>query len=119
MEEKRILVACSALDYVLVYKTLQGKYILNRAEKAEDILKLRGIYHYDLLLIDIAYLKSDIKSMIGLSEMDMPIVALSSEPYDAKEKEMKKAGCCACYIKPIRQELFVNFIKHCVAISKN
>lgn len=112
MKAKSILVACSSLDYILIHKTLQDKYILDKVDKREDIIKFRKEFKYDLLLIDVAFLKPDFEVISGIKELNVPVIALSSEPYDARDGQMLKAGCCACYIRPIRQELFAAFIDY-------
>lgn len=111
MERKSILIACNSLDYILIHKTLNNDFILDKANTCEDILRLGDANQYDLLLIDISLLKPDYRVIARFKKENIPVVALSPEPYDAKDKELHKAGCCACYIKPIRQELFADFIR--------
>lgn len=110
MERKNILVACNSLDYILIHKTLGNSFVMDRADTREDILRLGNANQYDLLLIDISFLKPDYGIITGFKKSNVPVVALSPELYDAKDKELQKAGCCACYIKPIRQESFAEFI---------
>lgn len=112
MKENKILVACNSLDYILIQKTLENEFVLEKADVPDDVLRLRNANHYDLLLIDTAFLRADLKVIEGIKEERIPVVAMSSEPYDAKDIKLREAGCCACYIKPIRQELFVAFIRY-------
>lgn len=119
MKDESILVACSSLDYILILKTLQGRYILNRVERREDIIKFSKEFHYDLLLIDIAFLKPDFEVIREVVKMKIPVVALSSEPSDAQGMEMKRNGCCACYVKPIRKESLIECIDHWIRWNSN
>lgn len=112
MKKKNILVACDSLDYILIFKILDAFYVISRAESREEIMMLRKKQTYDLLLIDIAFLKPDFKVLDGITEKDIPVIALSSEPYDARNKELKEAGCCACYVKPIRHKMFAAFVEY-------
>lgn len=112
MNTKKILVACTPLDYILILKVLGENFILDQAQSREEIIRLRKEHHYDLLLIDIVFLKPDFKVISGMSEMNIPVIALSSEPFDAREGRLQKAGCCACYVRPIRVELFAAFVTY-------
>ena len=110
MEKKRILIACSCLDYMLINKILGGFCSLDKAENREEIIRFGNQSHYDLLLIDIAFLKPDFEILKTIKKEGIPVVALSPEPFDARNKKMMEAGCCACYVKPIRTDLFAAFI---------
>lgn len=112
MKNKKILLACNALDYILIAKILGGNLVLDRVDEPEEIISRRKSGEYDLLLIDIAFIRSDFKVLEGVAEEHLPVVVLSSEPYDARDEKLKQAGCCACYIKPIRQDLFAAFINY-------
>lgn len=110
MKEKNILIACDPLDYILIQKILSPNYYLDRADNRGDILKMRALKEYDLLIIDVIFLKPDFTVITGAKEKKIPVIALSSEPYDARDAKMSQAGCCACYVKPIRKEVFAEFI---------
>ena len=110
MAKRNILIACSSLDYILIQKTLQNDYLIDKAQSKDEILELRKGCHYDLLLIDILFLKPDLKVIEGIK--GIPVIALSSDPMDARNEKMLKGGCCACYVKPIRQDLFPAFLDY-------
>lgn len=116
MAKKNVLVACSSLDYILIQKTLQSDYLIDRALSKEEILELQINHQYDLLLLDIAFLKPDFKVIEGVK--DTPVVALSSDPMDARDETVLKGGCSACYVKPIRQELFPAFLDYWIKAFK-
>ena len=112
MKGKNILVACSALDYILIQKLLSDSFLLDKAGSREDIVNRIEKNKYDLFLIDIAFLRPDFKVIDGVVKENLPVIALSSEPNDARDKAIKKSGCCACYVKPIRSELFKAFVSY-------
>lgn len=112
MEKKNILIACSSLDYILIYKILCNHFIITRAESCEEILNLGEVGHFHILLVDVSFLKPDFEVLYFAKKKRIPVIALSSEPYDARDKEMRIAGCCACYVKPIRQEIFGPFVQY-------
>lgn len=112
MENKNILVACSSLDYILIHKVLHNNFLLDRAENRAEVLSLRQAKSYDLLLIDVAFLKPDFEVIAGAAEENIPVVALSAEPTDAYSGKVRDNGCCACYIKPIRPDLFNSFVSY-------
>ena len=61
MGDKKILVACSDLDYLLIDKILRNGFFLDRAQGVEEILEKDQEGEYNLLLVDISLLKSDLE----------------------------------------------------------
>lgn len=111
MEEKKILVACCSLDYILIEKLLSRLFTLDYVATCEEFSMKVKTQKYDLILADIIFVKSDY-SLIRNIQPKIPVLALSSDPSDAREIQLQKNGYCACYIKPIRQELLTPFVKY-------
>ena len=111
MEEKRILIICDSLDFLWISKALRRRYVLEWAGNREDLLKYEDRADFDLLLIDIIILRADSNRSEHYAAKLIPVIALSSEPYDARDKSLFKAGCSACYIKPFRQDKFVALVR--------
>lgn len=42
MENKKILVACSKLDFLLIDKILKGDFLLDYTENSEDVIRKAG-----------------------------------------------------------------------------
>lgn len=112
MENKRILVACSKLDFLLINKILRNGFILDYAEDSEEIIRKSQEIDYTLLLIDVCFLKSDTNLSLTLQKEHKNMIGLSSEPSDARGGKIKEVGCKACYVKPFQPIAFVSFIKH-------
>ena len=110
MEEKRILIICDSLDFLWISKALRRRYVLEWAGNREDLSKYGDRVDFDLLLIDIALLRADSNLSERFAAKHIPVIALSSEPYDTKDKSLLKAGCSACYIKPFRQDMFAALV---------
>lgn len=111
MKESRILIVCSSLDYILIEKLLSASFQLDYAPTYDVFLALKRTNKYDLLLLDVVFLETEV-SLAENRTGQPPIIGLSSDPYDARKDQLKKRGCWACYIKPIRQELFAPFVKY-------
>lgn len=111
MEEKRILIICDSLDFLWISKALRRRYVLEWVGDREDLLRYGDRVDFDLLLIDIALLRADPSLSERFATKHIPVIALSSEPYDARDKSLLKAGCSACYIKPFRQDMFAALVR--------
>ncbi len=111
MEEKRILIVCNSLDYLWISKALQRGYALEWVGKWEDLSKYEDKTDFDLILIDIAFLRADLNLLKYFASKHIPVIALSSEPYDARDKSLLQAGCSACYVKPFRQDVFTALVR--------
>lgn len=112
MKEKKVLIACNSLDFLLISKVLGQGFALDWVQNREEVSKFCKNKSYELLLVDISFLKPDFKLLAAVKKEHIPVVALSSEPYDARDKALSAAGCCACYVKPIRHDLFAAFINY-------
>lgn len=106
-----VLVACSDLDFLLISKILQKGYVLDYAQNRTDILKKLPGRKYDLFLVDSCFLKTGEDVIRLLQHGRFNVVALSSEPADARDRRLKGLGCKACYIKPFRLETFSYFVE--------
>lgn len=116
MEMKNVLVVCSRLDFILMEKILKEEFLLDRGGYREDILYLLEKRKYNLVILDADLIKRDGYFISQLPSAKIPVIALSSEPNDARDKRILKAGCIACYIKPFRQPGFLFFVKNCLKI---
>lgn len=97
---------------MLIQKILESDFKLVAASTPEEILRLVQSVQHDLLLIDILFLKAE-PGISGYAKSNRtPVIALSSEPNDARDRKLLERGCCACYIKPIRQHLFLPFVSY-------
>lgn len=112
MENKRILVACSKLDFLLISKILRNGFILDYTEDSGEIIRKSQEVNYTLLLIDVCFLKSDANLSLTLQKKGEDIIGLSSEPSDARAGKIKEISCKACYVKPFQPVAFASFIKH-------
>ena len=112
MRNKNILIACNSLDYILICKIMNKDFTIIRAISHEDILNTGEVGKFDLFLVDVEFLKPDFEVLALARKRNIPVIAISSEPYDARDKQMRKAGCCACYVKPIRQEVLLPFVQY-------
>lgn len=112
IENKRVLVACSDLDFLLISKILQKGFVLDHANNQDDIMKKRQANAYDLLLIDICFLKPQYEFAKQLQYDKVNLVALSSEPGDVCDRKLMDTGCKACYIKPLRFDSFALFVEY-------
>lgn len=112
IENKRVLVACSDLDFLLISKILQKGFVLDHANNQDDIVKKRQANAYDLLLIDICFLKPQYEFAKQLQYDKVNLVALSSEPGDICDRKLMDTGCKACYIKPFRFDSFALFVEY-------
>lgn len=112
MESKRVLVACSNLDFLLIRKILQKGFVLDHAANRNDILQKKQNNKYDLLLVDVCFLKPEYDFVEQLHADQVNLVALSSEPGDVCDHKLKKSGCKACYIKPFRFNSFSLFVEY-------
>lgn len=110
MKDKSILIVCDDLDYVLIDSLLRECYLLKRIQGQKEILKCVEDDTYDLLLVDISFLKQDSDLKQWSRKIRVPIVALTSDPYDCRSKNLKEMGCIACFVKPIRSREFALFI---------
>lgn len=112
MKTKRVLVACSKLDFLLISKILQKDFLLEYACSRSEILQKKQKNEYDLLLIDICFLKPEYEFVKQLQVNKVNVVALSSEPGDGCDHRLKDSGCQACYIKPFRFDSFILFVDY-------
>ena len=112
IENKRVLVACSNLDFLLISKILQKGFLLAHANNRHDILQKKQANEYNLLLIDICFLKPGYEFAEQLLQDKVNLVALSSEPGDSCDCKLKSSGCKACYIKPFRIDSFALFVEY-------
>lgn len=113
MKDKNILVACNALDYVLIHKILSASFLLEKAEREGEIWQKLEEKEYDLILLDISFLEEDQQLIYRLKEKkNIPVIALSPEPSDARDHRLQKTGCEACYIKPLRHDTFRLFVRY-------
>lgn len=112
MENNKVLVACSNLDFLLISKILQKGFLLDHAQKRDDILQKIQENKYNLLLIDVCFLKPGYEFAEQLQVEKINLVALSSEPGDIRDHKLKKSGCKACYIKPFRLDSFGLFVEY-------
>lgn len=111
MNVKKVLLVCGSLDYILIGKLLDKHFILKRIN-GEELAEWVDPEAFDLWIIDVAYLKLDLSVIEPLKKANLPVIALTSEPEDARNEKIRDAGCCACYVKPIRQELFIPFVEY-------
>ena len=58
MKKSKILIGCSALDYILIEKLLSESFQLDYAATYEDFIVLRKANTYDLFLLDVKFLKT-------------------------------------------------------------
>lgn len=110
--KKNILILSPVLDYVLASKILQEHYSLDRAGSCEEVLQMLEKKEYCLFLFDANALKPDYTFLNSFSDKEISLVALASEPEDARDSRLKKLGCPACYVKPFRQDSFLMFIQY-------
>lgn len=62
-------------------------------------------WNFELLLLDSGLLKPDFKILHWLKSYLVPVIVLPPEPEDVRNKILLDTGCCAYYIRPIRQDV--------------
>lgn len=111
-ENKKVLVACSDIDFLLISKILQKDFLLDHANNRNDLLQKSQTNDYSLLLIDVCFLKPGYEFAKQLRQDKVNLVALSSEPEDVSDYRLRDSGCKACYIKPFRFDSFALFVDY-------
>lgn len=112
IENKKVLVACSELDFLLISKILHKGFMLDYADNRDDILQKTQENVYHLLLIDVCFLKPGYELVKQLLQKEVNLVALSSEPTDLSDSRLRDSGCKACYIRPFRFDSFALFVEY-------
>lgn len=111
-----LIIEDNELNMKLVKRLLQlGSYQVLEAENAEQGIKIAGIHHPDLILMDI-----QLPGMDGLSATraikkddalkNIPVVALTSYAMQGDEEKAIEAGCVGYLTKPVNTRNFLREI---------